>query len=47
MTMDESVKIFEDTRGSIVLAMNLEFRKRTKHIDIRHHCVQEKVKTVK
>ena len=43
MKNDEAVKIYEDNQGSIVLAKNPEFRKRTKHIDIRYHFVHEKV----
>lgn len=43
MTIDESVKIYEDNQGSIALAKNPEFHKRTKHIDIRYHFVREKV----
>ncbi|KAF1316242.1 Integrase catalytic core protein, partial [Globisporangium splendens] len=40
---DRPVKIFEDNQGSIALAKNPEFHKRTKHIDIRYHFVREKV----
>ena len=40
---DEAVKIYEDNQGSIALAKNPEFHKRTKHIDIRYHFVREKV----
>ena len=43
MAPDETVKIFEDNQGSIALAKNPEFHKRTKHIDIRYHFVREKV----
>ena len=43
MAMDEAVKMYEDNQGSIALAKNPEFRKRTKHIDIRYHFVREKV----
>ncbi|GMF51900.1 unnamed protein product [Phytophthora lilii] len=39
MKSDEAVKIYEDNQGSIALAKNPEFHKRTKHIDIR--CCQE------
>uniref|UniRef100_H3G5X1 Copia protein n=1 Tax=Phytophthora ramorum TaxID=164328 RepID=H3G5X1_PHYRM len=37
------VKIYEDNQGSIALAKNPQFHKRTKHIDIRYHFVSEKV----
>ena len=43
MAKDEAVKMYEDNKGSIALAKNPEFRKRTKHIDIRYHFVREKV----
>uniref|UniRef100_H3H8M3 Integrase catalytic domain-containing protein n=2 Tax=Phytophthora ramorum TaxID=164328 RepID=H3H8M3_PHYRM len=43
MASDEAVKIYEDNQGSIALAKNPQFHKRTKHIDIRYHFVREKV----
>jgi hypothetical protein len=43
MKSDDPVKIYEDNQGSIALAKNPEFHKRTKHIDIRCHFVREKV----
>ena len=43
MAGDEAIKIYEDNQGSIALAKNPEFHKRTKHIDIRYHFVREKV----
>ena len=43
MASNQAVKIYEDNQGLIALAKNPEFRKRTKHIDIRYHCVHEKV----
>lgn len=43
ITSDEAIKIYEDNQGSIALAKNPEFLKRTKHIDIRYHFVREKV----
>ena len=43
MKSDEAVKRYEDNQGSIALAKNPEFHKRTKHIDIRYHFVREKV----
>lgn len=42
-TSEDAVKIYEDNQGSIALAKNPEFHKRTKHIDIRYHFVREKV----
>ena len=44
MHKDDAVKIYEDNQGSIALAKNPQFHKRTKHIDIRYHFVREKVK---
>ncbi|CEG49080.1 gag-pol polyprotein [Plasmopara halstedii] len=43
MTPNDSVRIFEENQGSIALAKNPEFHKRTKHIDIRYHFVREKI----
>ncbi|GMF35686.1 unnamed protein product [Phytophthora lilii] len=43
MKSDKAVKIYEDNQGSIALAKNPEFYKRTKHIYIRYHFVREKV----
>ena len=43
MASDDAIKIYEDNQGSIALAKNPEFHKRTKHIDIRYHFVREKV----
>uniref|UniRef100_A0AAV1V9K6 Copia protein n=1 Tax=Peronospora matthiolae TaxID=2874970 RepID=A0AAV1V9K6_9STRA len=37
--------MYEDNQGSIALAKNPEFHKRTKHIDIRYHFVREKVES--
>uniref|UniRef100_A0AAV1VKE2 Polyprotein n=1 Tax=Peronospora matthiolae TaxID=2874970 RepID=A0AAV1VKE2_9STRA len=45
MTSDEAIKMYEDNQGSIALAKNPEFHKRTKHIDIRYHFVREKVES--
>ena len=42
MNSDEAVKIYEDNQGSIALAKNPKFHKRTKHIDIRYHFVLER-----
>ena len=47
MAKDEAVKIYEDNQGSIALAKNPEFHKRTKHIDIRYHYVRELVEDKK
>ena len=33
--------IFEDNQGTIKLANNPEFHKRTKHIDIQYHYIRE------
>ena len=39
----KAVIIFGDNQGAIALAKNPEFHARSKHIDIRHHFVREKV----
>ena len=41
---DTAVKIYDDNQGSIALAQNPEYHKRTKHINVRYHFVREKVK---
>ena len=38
-----SITIFADNRGCIALAHNPEYHACTKHIDIQHHFVREKV----
>jgi hypothetical protein len=38
-----SITIFADNQGCIALAHNPEYHARTKHIDIQHHFVREKV----
>lgn len=43
MDSNAAVKIYKDNQGSIALAENPEFHKKTKHIDIRYHFVREKV----
>ena len=43
MESDEAVKIYEDKQGYVALVKNLEFHKRTKHIDICYHFVHKKV----
>jgi len=40
-----SVEILEDNQSAIVIANNSASRKRTKHIDIKHHFVREAVQT--
>jgi hypothetical protein len=40
---DESIAIWKDNQGSIALAKNPEHHRRTKHIDIHHHFIREKV----
>ena len=42
-SISDAVKIYEDNQGSIALAENSAFHKRTKHIDTRYHFVREKV----
>ena len=37
------ITIYGDNQGSIALTRNPEYHRRTKHIDIRHHFVREKV----
>jgi hypothetical protein len=37
------VSLFGDNQGSIALTKNPEYHRRTKHIDIRHHFIREKV----
>ena len=41
--MDASTTIYEDNQGTIELAKNAKFHNRTKHIDICHHFVRERV----
>jgi transposase InsO family protein len=36
--------IYSDSQGSIALALNAEYHQRTKHIDIRHHFIRERIK---
>ena len=43
MSSNSAVKIYENNQGSIALAKNPAFHKRTKHIDIRYHFVREKI----
>ncbi|CAB3998883.1 Hypothetical predicted protein, partial [Paramuricea clavata] len=39
------IKIFEDNQGTIELAKNAKYHNRTKHIDICHHFVRERVQS--
>ena len=39
----KSVRLYGDSQGSLSLAENLEFHQRTKHINIKHHFIQEHV----
>ena len=41
--MDTPTTIYEDNQGAIELAKNAKFHNRTKHIDICHHFVRERV----
>lgn len=42
-SLDGSVQLFCDNRSAINLATSDGYRQRTKHIDIRHHYLREKV----
>ncbi len=41
--LDHPVGLKADNRGAIMLTANPEFHRRTKHIEVRHHLIQEKV----
>jgi hypothetical protein len=41
--VDTATTIYEDNQGAIELAKNAKYHNRTKHIDICHHFVREKV----
>jgi len=41
--LSESIKLYEDNQSCIQLSQNPGHHRRTKHIDIRHHYIQEKV----
>ncbi|OWY94389.1 Retrovirus-related pol Polyprotein [Phytophthora megakarya] len=41
----DSTVIYEDNQGAMVLAKNVGYQARTKHIDIRYHFIREKVST--
>ena len=36
--------IFGDNSGSLAIAKNPQYHKRTKHFDIRHHYIRQKVR---
>ena len=40
-----SVKLYGDNQGSLSLAENPEFHQRTKHINVKHHFIQEHITT--
>src|SRR3954470_2664430 len=42
---DDATTIFEDNQSAIALAKNLVHHTRTKHIDIRHHYIREKLES--
>ena len=41
--MDAPINVYEDNQGAIELAKNAKYHNRTKHIDICHHFVRERV----
>ena len=41
----QPVSLRADNRGAILLTANPEFHRRTKHIEVRHHWIREKVKS--
>jgi hypothetical protein len=41
---EEPILIYEDNQGAIELSRKPKFHNRTKHIDIAHHFIREKVK---
>ncbi len=40
---DQPINLRADNRGAIQLTANPEFHRRTKHIEVRHHWIREKV----
>lgn len=40
---NESIKVYADNQSAIALGKNPEFHKRSKHIDVQYHYVQEQV----
>ena len=43
MIQDNATQIWEDNQGAIALAQNAGYHARTKHVDIRHHFIREKI----
>ena len=41
--MDTPIIVYEDNQGAIELTKNAKYHGRTKHIDISHHFVRERV----
>lgn len=41
----QPVSLGTNNRGAILLAANPEFYKRTKHIEVRHHWIREKIES--
>ena len=35
------IRLNGDNQGALALAVNLEYHRRTKHIDVRHHWIRE------
>jgi hypothetical protein len=44
LDVSEPTLLYEDNQSCIKLTSNSEYHKRTKHIDIKHHYIREKVK---
>ncbi|HEV7737932.1 MAG TPA: Ty1/Copia family ribonuclease HI [Chlamydiales bacterium] len=44
-TQDKATNIFCDNTGAIALTKDASYHARTKHIDIKHHFVREKVES--
>lgn len=40
---DKATVVWEDNQGAIALATNPGYHARTKHVDIRHHFIREKI----
>jgi len=43
LDVSEPTLLYEDNQSCIKLTSNPEYHKRTKHIDIKHHFIREKV----
>jgi hypothetical protein len=41
----KSVKLYKDNQGLLNLTKNPEFHQRTKHINVKHHFIQEHITT--